>query len=379
MRPLLWFTMLAVSGGSASAEMFYNRDGIQLSATARAIDPGAAVCRVREERHTVEQYEKLKANDGQPLDIWRVELVLANYSGKVLDYVSAHLNVESAWPPCDHWDGPERNYGKPIVWTGPLMSIHDVGSVQPGEERREVEFVLAFHDEEPALGRWDIDYDFEAGAASEPAGSNTPGGQATDAPSAGSRSLPNGIRAAQTCSSREGEPSCWMETVNQPGCYVWNPYPEREETVTWTGDCSNGLASGVGTLEWRYRDADGQAASSGSTGPLQNGKRADGHVTIRAADGDVYEGTLLEGKRNGHWIQRFKDGEAEVLSVEEGPYVSDKRNGYWVLRSADGTVSEGAFVDGKRHGRWVERQAGGDTWEWEYVNGSLENGRPIDR
>ena len=83
----------------------------------------------------------MKPNHGQPLDVWRVELVVANYSGKVLDYLGAHLHVESSWPPCD-WDGL-GNYGKQVVWTGPLMSIQDVGSVEPGEERREIEFVLA--------------------------------------------------------------------------------------------------------------------------------------------------------------------------------------------------------------------------------------------
>ncbi len=43
------------------------------------------------------------------------------------------------------------------------MTIQDVGSVAPGEERREIEFVLAWHEDDPVVGRWDIDYDFEVG------------------------------------------------------------------------------------------------------------------------------------------------------------------------------------------------------------------------
>ena len=77
--------------------------------------------------------------------------------------------MASDWPPCDNWDGL-GNYGKPVVWTGPLMSIQDVGSVQPGEEQREIEFVLVFHDDERVLGRWDIDYDFVASASANGAG-----------------------------------------------------------------------------------------------------------------------------------------------------------------------------------------------------------------
>ncbi len=81
--------LLLLPAGPAAAETFYNQDGVLMSATATAIHPGAATCRIREERHTAEQYEELKPNEGQPLDVWRVELVVANYSGKALDYLNA--------------------------------------------------------------------------------------------------------------------------------------------------------------------------------------------------------------------------------------------------------------------------------------------------
>ena len=160
--------LLLLTTGPAAAETLHNQDGVRLSATVQEIDPGGATCRIREERHSAEEYARLQPNHGQPLNVWRVELVVANYSGKVLDYLSAHLNVASEWPPCDNWDGL-GNYGKQVVWTGPLMTIQDVGSVAPGEERREIEFVLAWHDDDPVLGRWDIDYDFEAGGEAVPA------------------------------------------------------------------------------------------------------------------------------------------------------------------------------------------------------------------
>ena len=48
-----------------------------------------------------------------------------------------------------------------------------------------------------------------------------------------------------------GEP-CWMEASNLPGCYVWNPNPQADETVTWTGGCSGGVAEGTGSLTWTY-------------------------------------------------------------------------------------------------------------------------------
>lgn len=43
-----------------------------------------------------------------------------------------------------------------------------------------------------------------------------------------------------------------MEVSYRPGCYVWNPYPKPDETVTWTGACADGLAEGTGTQTWSY-------------------------------------------------------------------------------------------------------------------------------
>ena len=167
-----------------------------------------------------------------------MELVVANYSGKVLDYLSAHLKVESDWLPCDNWDGL-GSYGKPVVWTGPLMSIQDVGSLGPGEERREIEFVLAFHDEEPELGRWDIDYDF---ATSPPAGSAgiETARQTATAPLEPARTASR-FRPDETCAGKDVGASCWMVLSNHPGCYIWNRnLAGDDETVVWSGDCSAG-------------------------------------------------------------------------------------------------------------------------------------------
>ncbi len=48
------------------------------------------------------------------------------------------------------------------------------------------------------------------------------------------------------------EHSRWQKLENNPACVVWNPYPQEQETVTWSGACANGKAQGRGTLVWRY-------------------------------------------------------------------------------------------------------------------------------
>src|ERR1700676_5352369 len=37
-------------------------------------------------------------------------------------------------------------------------------------------------------------------------------------------------------------------------CKVWNPHPQPNETVNWSGGCVNGLAQGSGNLQWLRND-----------------------------------------------------------------------------------------------------------------------------
>ena len=65
-------------------------------------------------------------------------------------------------------------------------------------------------------------------------------------------------------------PPDWITTANQP-CKVWNAQPQPDQSVTWSGACVDGFASGKGILRW-----------------TENGKP------------DLqYDGEFKEGKRNG--------------------------------------------------------------------------------
>ena len=137
------------------------------------------------------------------------------------------------------------------------------------------------------------------------------------------------------CAGQVKGTSCWMGLSNQPGCYLWNPNLQENETVSWSGDCVSGLASGSGTRKW-------------------------------VSEGGVSEdtGLLRNGKAHGHWVLRFANG-----TVSKGSFVDGKANGLFVIHAADGTVAEGPMVEGKRHGRWVARSPDGSTQTITYVNG----------
>ena len=49
-----------------SAETFYRRDGVVFEGTLRKVVPQAAVCKVLEQNHTSDEYDRLKPDQGQP-------------------------------------------------------------------------------------------------------------------------------------------------------------------------------------------------------------------------------------------------------------------------------------------------------------------------
>jgi MORN repeat len=84
-------------------------------------------------------------------------------------------------------------------------------------------------------------------------------------------------------------PPDWIATANQP-CKVWNALPQPDQSVTWSGACVDGFASGKGTLRW-----------------MENGKP------------DLqYDGEYKDGKRNGPGVVTTADG----FSVE-GVWMDD--------------------------------------------------------
>ena len=105
----------------------------------------------------------------------------------------------------------------------------------------------------------------------------------------------------------ETDTPCWMETANQPGCHVWNPRPAPEETVTWSGACVDGKASGKGKSVWRFR-RDGAWKTSGGEGELREGKSRYGHWVTFSSRGDVWEGPYVDGK-HGRWVKRGTRGD----------------------------------------------------------------------
>jgi MORN repeat len=123
------------------------------------------------------------------------------------------------------------------------------------------------------------------------------------------------------------------------GCQVWDPSPQLEETVIWSGACANGHAQGPGTVQW----IKGNTAIETDEGEWRDGRQAG--KGIQTWPSGRYEGELANGEPNGRG----------VLTLQKLRY-------------------EGEFRDGKPNGTG-SLTAGSETVPGVWQDGCLQGGR----
>lgn len=96
------------------------------------------------------------------------------------------------------------------------------------------------------------------------------------------------VFASQAMAQPEKPKPDWITTTNQP-CKVWNPEPQADESVTWSGDCKDGFATGKGVLRWTENGKPDVVFD----GEYRNGKR-NGRGVLTTPDGDHVEGVWVD-------------------------------------------------------------------------------------
>ncbi len=131
----------------------------------------------------------------------------------------------------------------------------------------------------------------------------------------------------------------WI-TDTKVGCRVWNPHPQPDESIHWSGACANGLAQGRGAAQW-YRS---NLPFEVDEGEWQAGRQA-GYGSQVWPSGR-YEGELVDGEPHGHGVMILQG------IRYEGDFRNGKPNGTGTLTNVSGTFrgtwTGGCFRDGPR-------------------------------
>ena len=117
------------------------------------------------------------------------------------------------------------------------------------------------------------------------------------------------------CSGDAASGPCWIDISNIPGCLLWNPNPADDETVLWSGECSEGLATRRGKITW--------SSGATETGLFQRGRREGVHV-INWGDGTRSEGPYVSDEQHGTWTHYDANSNVvRTIRYENGRRVGD--------------------------------------------------------
>ena len=148
------------------------------------------------------------------------------------------------------------------------------------------------------------------------------------------------------------------------GCTAWNPNPQPGETITWSGACVDGKASGEGTLAFVQNGSPTQTVScSAFAEGVCSGKQK-----ITFADGTTHEGEAIKGSWQGKVVAIRPNG-----SRYEWQFVDGKREKKGMYASADGHRYEGDF-DGtnKRSGKGIYVWPDGDRYDGYWSDNTFQ-------
>jgi hypothetical protein len=144
-------------------------------------------------------------------------------------------------------------------------------------------------------------------------------------------------------------------------CLLFNADADPGDTVSWTGDCVDGYASGLGTATFTHA---GKTQSFSAV--FARGMVPDGGVVTRWGDGWRYEGETVGGRFHGAGILTTATNDRF-----EGQWTLGKLNGFGILRRANGERYAGDWKDSKPNGAGELRHADGTRIAGTFLEGRL--------
>jgi len=151
--------------------------------------------------------------------------------------------------------------------------------------------------------------------------------------------------------------------MTKDGCEVWNEFPRPQEWVEWDGACTDGRATGQGTLTWHLR-LDGEWRIGRYEGTMQNGRR-NGEGLYSWHEGSSYRGGWLNGLRHGQGLYIWSNGDRY-----EGGWKDGMAHGEGVASYANGDVYRGVLAENTFNGAGVMSYGDGDKFDGMWRDGT---------
>ena len=130
----------------------------------------------------------------------------------------------------------------------------------------------------------------------------------------------------------------WVDT-NKTNCKMWDEKPDSNLTISWSGKCLGGYASGSGTVIWYQNSKE----NGRYVGQIKLGKLT-GKSTYTWA-GQKYEGDFVSGNFQGKGIYTYANG-----NKYEGDFVNDMCNGIGTYTCSNGKQFTGNFKNNQTVG-----------------------------
>lgn len=152
----------------------------------------------------------------------------------------------------------------------------------------------------------------------------------------------------------------WLTDSNS-GCSLFDANAKAGDSVSWSGECVDGLANGRGTAVFTNGDKEFESF----TGNFSKGIAQDGAVSVSWGGGWHYDGDEVGGQFSGPgvlvndakdrfegiWVAGKMTGHGTLVRANgeryEGEWKDDLPDGQGTLTRADGKVVKGVFHDGK--------------------------------
>ena len=122
------------------------------------------------------------------------------------------------------------------------------------------------------------------------------------------------------------------------GCQIRNPLPIPDESVSWSGECKDGKASGLGTLRW-YANS---KLFLTLNGVMENGQ-CRCNCTVSTETGNKYLGEMIDNRPDGSGVMTDADG-----TKYSGGWAGGKKHGKGTFVAKDGSSQEELWEHGKK-------------------------------